>query len=415
MNDPKNDPEPSANVQPVERRGFFKKAGLAAVGCMIQGSLPAQQGEAGTSSQGKPGTHPPSGTASANMAQVNGFTGGDPLGTREFLKAKQSTSAPLTPLPMVNTGADQIPQKPLGKTGVNVSIIGIGGSTLGQTTSYEVAEGIVHEAVDAGVTFMDNAWEYNQGKSEDWMGRALQGRRDKVFLMTKVCTHGRKSDVAMTMLEESLRRLKTDHLDLWQIHEVIYYNDPDLHFQKNGAVEALLKARQQGKVRFIGFTGHKNPAIHLRMLELADQHGVKFDTAQMPLNCFDATYRSFEQQVLPELARRSMAGLGMKSLGGNGEAVIHGAVTVQEALRYAMSLPVATTISGIDSVEILRQNLAVAKNFKPYSPEEMQALRMRCAGIAADGHLELYKTTKKYDAEVGRQQHGYPNKKEMPM
>ncbi|MDB6031484.1 MAG: aldo/keto reductase [Verrucomicrobiales bacterium] len=415
MNERKNDPEPSANARPVERRGFFKKAGLAAAGCMLQGSLPAQQGPAGNSSKAKPVPHPPSGTALANMAQVNGFTAGDPLATRGFSKSKQLTSNALNPLPMVNTGADQIPQKPLGKTGANVSIIGIGGSTLGQAVSYAVAERIVHEAIDAGVTFMDNAWEYNQGKSEDWMGKALQGRRDKVFLMSKVCTHGRKSDVAMTMLEDSLRRLKTDHLDLWQIHEVIYYNDPDLHFQKGGAVEALLKAKDQGKVRFIGFTGHKNPAIHLRMLELADQQDVKFDTVQMPLNCFDATYRSFEQQVLPELAKRGMAGLGMKSLGGNGEAIIQGAVTVQEALRYAMSLPVATTISGIDSLEILRQNLAVARNFKPYSSEEMQALRMRCAGIASDGHLELYKTTKKYDAEVGRQQHGYPDKKEMPM
>ena len=231
----------------------------------------------------------------------------------------------LAPLPMTNTGPGQIPQKALGKTGVNVSIIGIGGATLGQAKSYDEAEKIVHEAVNAGVNFFDNAWEYNEHKSEEWMGQALQGRRDKVFLMTKVCTHGRDAKVAMQQLEESLRRLRTDHLDLWQVHEVIHFNDPDLHFMPGGVVEALAKAQQQGKVRFVGFTGHKNPMIHLRMLELADQHNVKFDTIQMPLNPFDASFRSFAQHVLPEAHRRGMGALGMKSLGGSGEAVLQGA------------------------------------------------------------------------------------------
>jgi uncharacterized protein len=333
------------------------------------------------------------------------------LGKAESLFA---SAAQAQPLQMTNTGSNQIPRKPFGKTGEHLSIIGIGGATLGQASSLEVAINIVHEAIDAGVNFMDNAWEYNQHRSEDWMGQALEGRRDKVFLMTKVCTHGRDKKVAMQQLDESLRRLRTDHLDLWQIHEVVYYNDPDLHFAKGGAVEALLEAKQQGKTRFIGFTGHKHPAIHLKMLELAAQNGVHFDSVQMPLNCFDASFRSFEQQVLPKALELGMAALGMKSLGGSGEAIMKGAVMIDEALRYAMSLPVATTISGIDSLQVLRQNLGIARGFKPMSVQEMQSLRERCAPIAADGHLELYKTTKKYDAAEGRQQHGYPPPDQLP-
>src|SRR5579883_2139813 len=247
---------------------------------------------------------------------------------------------PPAPLPMIDTGPGQIPKKPLGNTGEHVSIIGIGGFTLGASSSLEEAVSIVHEAIDSGVTFFDNAWEYNDHRSEDWMGRALAGQRDKVFLMTKVCTHGRDKNVAMKQLEESLGRLHTDHLDLWQIHEVVYYNDPELCFAKNGVVEALIQAKKDGKVRFVGFTGHKSPQIHLRMLELADQHGFHFDTVQMPLNAFDATYRSFQQYVLPEVNKRGMGAIGMKSLGGSGEPVQQGAITVDEALRYAMSLPV---------------------------------------------------------------------------
>src|SRR5581483_710900 len=277
--------------------------------------------------------------------------------------------------------------------------------------SADEAVSIIHEALDAGINFFDNAWEYNQGRSEEWMGQALKGRRDQAFLMTKVCTHGRDKQVAMQQLEESLRRLQTDHLDLWQVHEVIYYNDPELHFAKGGVIEALDEAKKQGKVRFVGFTGHKNPAIHLKMLS----YDYPFDTVQMPLNCFDGTYRSFEQQVLPEVRRRGIAALGMKSLGGGGEPLLHGVIEVGEALRYAMSLPVATTISGVDSQFVLRQNLAIARGFKPMTPAEMQALRQRCASFAADGHLELYKSTMKYDGDVGREQHGYESQKELPM
>ncbi|MEC4818225.1 MAG: aldo/keto reductase [Scytonema sp. PMC 1069.18] len=299
----------------------------------------------------------------------------------------------------------------LGRTGVEVSAIGLGGATLGQAKNYEEAERIVHEAIDAGITFMDNAWEYNNHRSEEWMGKALQGRRDKVFLMTKVCTHGRDKKVAMQQLEESLRRLKTDHLDLWQIHEVIYYSDPELIFRRNGAIEALEQAKRDGKVRFIGFTGHKDPAIHLQMLT----YNYPFDTVQLPLNCFDATFKdkSFEQKVLPELNRRGIAPIGMKSFSGNGEAIKKGVITPKEALSYAMSLPVATTVSGIDSLDVLRQNLAIARNFQPFNSEQMQALRDRYSAYAADGRFELFKTSKKFDADVGRQQHGFPTQEQL--
>jgi aryl-alcohol dehydrogenase-like predicted oxidoreductase len=306
--------------------------------------------------------------------------------------------------------AGEIPRRPLGRTGVEVSAIALGGAHLGQASSQEEATRIIQEAVDAGMTFMDNAWEYNNHLSEEWMGKALQGRRDKAFLMTKVCTHGRDASVAMEQLEESLRRLKTDYLDLWQIHEVVYDNDPELIFRKNGAIAALDKAKREGKVRFVGFTGHKDPAIHLKMLS----YDYPFDTCQLPLNCFDATFHSFEQQVLPELNRRGIAPLGMKSLSGNGDAINQGILTAEEALRYAMSLPVATIVSGIPSLDVLRQNLAVARGFEPLSPEQMQALRDRCAVYASDGRFELFKTSKKYDANIGRIQHGFPPLEEMP-
>ena len=319
--------------------------------------------------------------------------------------------APLASPSSPAASSGDIPLRPLGRTGERVSALGLGGYHLGTLTTVDDAVRLVHEAIDAGVRFFDNAWEYHDGRSEEWLGRALDGRRDRVFLMTKVCTHGRDRRVAMRQLEESLRRLRTDHLDLWQVHEVIYENDPGLHFAKDGVVEALDQAKREGKVRFVGFTGHKSPAIHLKMLA----HDYAFDTAQMPLNCFDGTYRSFEQQVLPELQRRGIAALGMKSLGGDGQPVLHGVVTPEEALRYAMSLPVATTISGIDSVAVLRQNVAVARGFTPMPPAEMQALRDRCAAFAADGHLELFKSTKRYDGAVGRAEHGYPSSAELPL
>jgi aryl-alcohol dehydrogenase-like predicted oxidoreductase len=306
--------------------------------------------------------------------------------------------------------AEQVPKRPLGKTGVQVSALGVGGYHLGSAKDQQEVNEIVSRAIDAGITFFDNAWDYHSGASEERLGNALRGRRDRAFVMTKVCTHGRDKDVAMQMLEQSLRRLQTDHLDLWQIHEVIYYNDPDLIFRPNGAAEALLAAKQQGKVRFLGFTGHKDPAIHLRMLA----QDFPFDTVQMPLNACDATFRSFETQVLPEATKRGIAVLGMKSLGGSGEMVTHGAVTAHEGLRYAMSLPVATTISGMDSVGVLEQNLGIARGFQPMAQAEMEALRERVRIYASDGRYELFKTTKKYDGDVGREQHHYPTPEKLP-
>jgi uncharacterized protein len=331
---------------------------------------------------------------------------------RDFLRGAAALGVGMAgALPVFSAGPGLVSQKPFGKSGEKVSALGLGGATLGRAPNYAEAERIVHEAIDAGLTFFDNAWEYNDHRSEEWMGKALKGRRDKVFLMTKVCTHGRDKAVGLRQLEESLKRLGTDHLDLWQIHECVYDDDPELHFAKGGVVEALDEAKRAGKVRFVGFTGHKNPPIHLKMFS----HDYPFDSVQMPLNCFDASYRSFERHVLPEVNRRGMAALGMKSLGGNAEPVIQGAITAEEGLRYAMSLPVATTISGIDSLAVLRQNLAVARDFKPMTDDEMDALRKRVAPAAGDGHLELYKSTKKYDADLGRGLHGYPGHKELPL
>ncbi len=305
----------------------------------------------------------------------------------------------------------EIPRRTLGRTGVEVSALGLGGYHLGAMKSAREAVRIVHEAIAAGITFMDNAWEYAEGRSEELMGRALEGgRRHKVFLMSKVCTHGRDRQTALRQLKDSLRRLKTDHLDLWQIHEVIHENDPELHFAPGGVVEALDEARQKGLVRFVGFTGHKDPAIHLRMLA----QDYLFDACQLPLNCFDATFRSFEQQVLPELNRRGIAPLGMKSMCGEGTPVRKRAVKPVEALRYAMSLPVAATVSGMDSLKVLRQNLRIARGFEPYTQAEMRALRERCAEAAADGRFELYKTSMHFDGPPGRKQHKFPDLEELP-
>lgn len=303
--------------------------------------------------------------------------------------------------------ADQsngIPMRPFGRTNVQVSALGFGGHHIGDSMDEKTAADVVREAVDNGITFFDNCWEYHRGKTEDWMGKGLKGRRDKVFLMTKVCTHGRDKDLAMQMLEESLRRLQTDHLDLWQIHGVSFDNDPELFMRPRGAAEALELAKKQGKVRFVGFTGHKSPFIHLAMLKT----GFPFDSVQMPLNPFDATFRSFETNVLPELNRRGIAALGMKPICGKGNPVKKGLMTAEEALRYAMSLPVATTISGVDKPEILRQNLKIAQNFQPMTPDEMQKLRDRCREVAADGRFETYKVSLQFDNPEARMTHRFP-------
>jgi aryl-alcohol dehydrogenase-like predicted oxidoreductase len=297
-----------------------------------------------------------------------------------------------------------IPTRPFGKTNARISAFGLGGHHLGAAKDERTAIEIVHRAIDGGVTFFDCCWEYNRGKSEDWLGKGIKGFREKVFLMTKVCTHGRDAALAMQMLEQSLRRLQTDHLDLWQIHSVGFANDPELFIRSGGAAEALAKAKNDGKVLYAEFTGHKDPDVHLAMLNT----GFPFDAVQMPLNPLDANFHSFEQKVLPELNKRGIAPIGMKPIGGHGEPVQKGVFTAQELLRYAMSLPVATTISGVEDLGILEQNLKIAQGFAPLSESEMQALRARAKPYAGDGHFELYKTSIKFDNPEARLAHDFP-------
>jgi uncharacterized protein len=301
-----------------------------------------------------------------------------------------------------------IPTRPFGRSGIPVSILALGGWHLGVPKSDAAAVRLVHAAVDAGVTFMDNAWDYNEGLSETRMGKAISDRRDQVFLMTKVCTHGRDGRVAMRQLEQSLKRLRTDHLDLWQIHEVVFDDEPARHFARGGVVEALDRARQQGKVRFVGFTGHKDPRLHLEMLA----HDYPWDACQLPLNCFDASFRSFEQRVVPELIRRGIAVIGMKSFGGDARALKQKVVSPADALRYAMSLPVATVVSGIDSPKILKQNADIARRFRPMTERQREALRRRVAAPAGDGRYELYKISAIFEGDESRRTHGLPTHSE---
>jgi predicted aldo/keto reductase-like oxidoreductase len=304
-----------------------------------------------------------------------------------------------------------IPRRPFGRSQDLVSIIGLGGYHLGLVKTATEAVRIMHEAIDAGINFLDNAWEYHDGESEHRMGRAIADRRDAVFLMTKVCTHGRDAKVALRQLEESLRRLRTDHLDLWQIHECAYYNDPERHFARGGVVEALERAKKEGKVRYVGFTGHKDPEIHLRMLSF----GFPFDACQLPLNGLDRHFRSFQMKVLPELAHQGIAAIGMKCLGGSGRVISSRVAKVADALRYALSLPVATAVSGIDSLKVLRQNLKIVRGFSPMTARERKAYENSLTEYALDGRFELYKTSAEHEGPVGREQHDYPPQKEVAM
>ena len=307
--------------------------------------------------------------------------------------------------------ADPIPKRPFGRTGEHVSILGLGGFHLGLPKTDAEAVRLVHAAIDAGITFLDNAWDYNDGLSEKRMGKGIADRRDRVFLMTKVCTHGRDGKVAMRQLEDSLKRLRTDHLDLWQIHEVVFDDEPAKHFAPGGVVEAMNRARQQGKVRYVGFTGHKSPSLHLEMLG----RDYAWDSCQLPLNCFDASFRSFERDVLPELNRRGIAPIGMKSLGGDGRAVKAKIVSAQDALSYALSLPVATVVSGIESMRVLKQNLAIARGFQAMPERTREALRNRLMNQASDGRWELYKISAAYEGEETRRVHGLPSQSELTL
>lgn len=285
----------------------------------------------------------------------------------------------------------------LGSTGEMVSVIGVGGWHLGLSHVDEhVAIRIVRSAIDGGINFLDNSWDYNDGVSEVRMGKALRdGYREKAFVMTKI--DGRSRKEATRQLDESLQRLKVDCIDLVQHHEVIRYEDPHRIFDDDGANAALLEARAAGKVRYIGFTGHKDPRVHQYTLEVADKHGFKFDAVQMPLSLMDAHYRSFEKEVLPELVKRNIGVLGMKSM-ANGILLKSNTATPIECLHYALNLPTSVVITGIDSMEILDQAFEAVRTFKPLSNQERDALLAKTAAAAANGQFEPFKTSSIFDS-----------------
>jgi predicted aldo/keto reductase-like oxidoreductase len=290
----------------------------------------------------------------------------------------------------------EMPYRDLGKTGQRVSAIGLGGYHLGQPHLEESAcIKLIHEAFDRGINFSDNSWDYNQGESERRLGMALKGYRKKSFVMTKF--DGRTKSSALRQLEESLERLQVDYLDLWQFHENIRLEDPDAFFAEGGAVEAMLAAKKSGQIRFMGFTGHKDPSVHLRMLELADKHKFIFDAVQMPLSVMDAHFRSFEKAVLPVLVKKKIAVLGMKSM-GDSHILKSKTVTPLECLQYALSLPTSVVITGIDSMPILQQAFQAAKSYKTLSKSDIANILSKTAGAAADGKFEPFKTTPTFDS-----------------
>lgn len=284
----------------------------------------------------------------------------------------------------------------LGSTGEQVSAIGLGGWHLSlKHVDESMAIRMVRTAIDRGITFMDNCWDYNKGVSEMRMGKALRdGYRDKVFLMTKI--DGRSKQEAAKQIDESLQRLQVDHVDLVQYHEVLRFEDPHRIFDQEGAHAAVLEAQQAGKLRYIGFTGHKDPAVHLHMLEVAEQHGFQFATVQMPLNVMDFHYRSFAKLVLPELVKRNIGVLGMKSM-ANGILLRSNTVTPIECLHYALNLPTSVVITGMDSMEILEQAFEAVRTFQPMSEEQVQALLAKTAAAGARGEFEPFKTSSIFD------------------
>ncbi len=288
-----------------------------------------------------------------------------------------------------------VPKRKFGRHNEMVSSLALGGATLAHAESVQEATRIAHAAIDMGVTFFDNAWEYANGRAEEWMGVALQGKRDQVFLMTKVCTHrpGQATkDKALAMLEESLRRLKTDHLDLWQVHQILTDAEADSIFIPDGVLDAIAQAKQEGKIRYCGFTGHADPKVHLRVLA----HHYPFDSVQMPLSVLDAHEGGFQKLVLPEARKQGIAPLAMKTLGGNAKPIKDGLVTSEECLRYVLSLPVTTAVSGIDTMEWLRKNAKVAANFKPLPAQEKAELERRCS---TKKKYEYYRRWAYYDGQ----------------
>ena len=299
-----------------------------------------------------------------------------------------------------------LPTRPFGKTGVSVPILCLGGWHIGQPAIDADAERIMHAAIDEGITFFDNAWDYHDGRSEEIMGKALAtgGRRQKVFLMTKNC--GRDAATTRQHLEDSLRRLKTDVIDLWQFHEINYDNDPEWIVER-GALAAAIEAQKAGNVRFLGFTGHKSPHIFVKMLAV---HA--WDTCQLPVNVCDYFYRSSIHNVLPELRKRNIAAIGMKSLGGGnlesgGRIVAGGVATAEECIAFSLSQDIATLVVGIDSMKVLMQDVKVARDFKPMSKAEADALLARAKPVAGDGRFEWSKSTRNFDGPYHRKQHGF--------
>ena len=318
------------------------------------------------------------------------------LTRREFVKLSVATGLAVgagTRIWAAETKSD-IPYRPLGRTGEKVSAIGLGGYHIGIPPEPEGIR-IIRNAINRGINFMDNCWDYHDGESEVRMGKALHdGYRDKVFLMSKI--DGQTRATAARQIDESLKRLQTDHVDLMQFHEVIREKDPDRIFGPGGSLEAMLEAKKAGKIRFIGFTGHKDPEIHLKMLKVAAEHQFHFDAVQMPLNVMDAHFRSFGKKVVPVLVKEGIGVLGMKPL-GSGAILRSGAVTAVECLRYAMSLPTSTVITGCDSMKILDQAIETARAFKPMTEELVAALLARTAELAAAGRYEQFKTSTQFD------------------
>ena len=291
--------------------------------------------------------------------------------------------------------AGDMPYRTLGRTGERVSVIGLGGFHIGIQKEEAESIRLIRAGVDRGINLMDNCWDYNDGASEIRMGKALRdGYRERVFLTTKI--DGRTKESAAKQIDESLRRLQTDRVDLMHIHEVIRLEDPDRCFAAGGAMEAILEAKKAGKIRYIGFTGHKDPFVHLRMLDVARANGFRFDAMQLPLNVMDAHFRSFEQQVLPVLVKEGMGVLGMKALGG-GVILGSNTATPAECLQYALSLPTASVITGMESEARLTQALDVARNFKPLTSAARTELLARTREAAARGGFELFKTTDRFD------------------
>lgn len=298
-------------------------------------------------------------------------------------------------------GPTGLPTRALGRTGERVSILCLGGWHIGAVKDPAEAIRIMHTAADQGLTFFDNCWDYHNGGSEEIMGRALaDGRREKVFLMTKNCE--RDYAGSMKCLDDSLRRLRTDRIDLWQFHEIIYDNDPDWVFEKGG-LKAALEARKAGKVRYIGFTGHKDPRIHLAMLGKP----FEWDACQFPVNVLDLHYRSFQKQVLPVCLQNKVGAIGMKGFGGGDGVARQAGLTAQEAYRYALSQPVAAQVVGMTTLEQLEQNIALARGFTPLTEAEQSALADKVKPFATDGRFEQFKSTQNFDGPVHRRQHGF--------